>query len=354
MIPPGGTIGILGGGQLGRMLAIAAAQLGYRTHVFAPEAEQPAADVASVATRAQYDDAAALEAFAATVDVVTCEFENVPAHCLARLAVRVPVRPGARAFAVAQDRLAEKRFVTELGGRPAPHAAVDDAETLAAAIEALGTPAILKTRRLGYDGKGQVRVASPAEAGAALAALGGGDLVLEAEVAFLSEFSILVARGLDGSEAHYPPIANRHSGGILAESVAPAPQLAPALVEEATALVIRIADALDHVGVLACEFFETPAGAVFNELAPRVHNSGHWTIEGAETSQFEQHIRAIAGLPLGSAAMRAPSARMCNILGDAIEGAHRLLADPRAHLHLYGKRAAAPGRKMGHVTFLAA
>ncbi len=354
MIPPGGTIGILGGGQLGRMLALAAAQLGYRTHVYAPEAEQPAADVATLATRAGFEDEAALAAFADAVDVVTCEFENVPASSLALLAARVPVRPGARAFAIAQDRLAEKAFVTSLGGTPAPHAAVDDRATLEAALSALGTPAILKTRRLGYDGKGQVRIATPADAPGALAALGGTDLVLEALVPFTSEFSILVARGLDGSEAHYPPIANRHEGGILAESVAPALGIPTAHVEEATALVIRIADALDYVGVLACEFFETAHGALFNEMAPRVHNSGHWTIEGAETSQFEQHIRAIAGLPLGSPAMQAPMAIMRNILGASVRDAHAVLADPHAHLHLYGKREAAPGRKMGHVTFLRA
>lgn len=354
MIPPGGTIGILGGGQLGRMLAIAAAQLGYRAHVYAPEAEQPAADVAACATRAGYADAAALAAFAAAVDVVTCEFENVPADCLALLAARVPVRPGARAFAIAQDRLLEKRFVRDLGGQPAPHAAVDDAAGLESALARLGTPAILKTRRLGYDGKGQAIIRSRADAEEARAALGGSDLVLEALVPFESEFSILVARGVDGAEAHYPPIANRHAGGILAESLAPAPALPAAHVAEATALVIRIADALDYVGVLACEFFATAEGAIFNEMAPRVHNSGHWTIEGAETSQFEQHVRAIAGLPLGSPAMRAPAAVMRNILGDEAQGAHALLADPHAHLHLYGKREAAPGRKMGHVTFLRA
>ncbi|WP_448582865.1 5-(carboxyamino)imidazole ribonucleotide synthase [Thermaurantiacus sp.] len=354
MILPGSTIGILGGGQLGRMLAIAAAQLGYRAHVYAPEAEQPAADVAFAATSAGYEDKAALEAFAAQVDVVTCEFENVPAKCLALLAARVPVRPGPRAFAIAQDRLAEKQFVAGLGGKPAQHAAVDDAETLAAALARLGTPAILKTRRFGYDGKGQVRIERPAEAPAALAELGGAALVLEAQVPFASEFSILVARGMDGSEVHYPPIANRHESGILVESVAPAPRVPAAHVEEAVALVIRIADALDYVGVLACEFFATATGPVFNEMAPRVHNSGHWTIEGAETSQFEQHIRAIAGLPLGSPALRVPVVSMRNILGNEVAGAHAFLADPHARLHLYGKREAAPGRKMGHVTFLRA
>lgn len=354
MIPPGGTIGILGGGQLGRMLAIAAAQLGYRTHVFAPEAEQPAADVASRATRASYDDEGALRAFAAAVDVVTCEFENVPAACLALLEALVPVRPGARAFAVAQDRLVEKQFVQGLGGTPAPYAAVDDIASLERAIDRLGLPAVLKTRRFGYDGKGQVRLDERPRAATALADLGGANLVLEGLVPFTSEFSIIVGRGVDGAEAHYPAIANRHEEGILAESLAPASLLPAAHVEEATALVIRIANALDYVGILACEFFETDAGVIFNEMAPRVHNSGHWTIEGAETSQFEQHIRAIAGLPLGSPAMQTPVAIMRNILGDAVSGAHALLADPHAHLHLYGKREAAAGRKMGHVTILRA
>ncbi|WP_194743751.1 5-(carboxyamino)imidazole ribonucleotide synthase [Thermaurantiacus tibetensis] len=354
MIPPGRTIGILGGGQLGRMLAIAAAQMGYRTHIFAPDAEQPAAEVATEATTASYADEAALRRFAGAVDVVTCEFENVPAQALELLETLVPVRPGARAFAVAQDRLLEKRFVEGLGGTPARYAPVDDEASLAAALARLGVPAILKTRRLGYDGKGQERIDCPDDAERALTALGRRELVLEEVVPFRSEFSIILARGIDGGEAHYVPIANRHEGGILAESRAPAPDLSPALVAEATGLVVRVADALGYVGVLACEFFATDGGAVFNEMAPRVHNSGHWTIEGAETCQFEQHIRAIAGLPLGSPRMLASVAIMHNLLGDAASDAHRHLCDPHAHLHLYGKRAALPGRKMGHVTILPA
>ena len=351
-LPPGGCIGILGGGQLGRMMAMAAATLGFRCHIFAPETEAVAADVAARATRAGYDDEAALAAFARDVDVVTCEFENVPAEALAFLERIRPVRPGPRAFAVAQDRLEEKRFVEALGGQVAPYARVDDLADLEAGIERLGLPAILKTRRLGYDGKGQARIASPADAPAALAALGGRDLLLEGWVAFDREFSILLARGLDGSEAHYPPVENRHEGGILSESRAPAEGLAAADMAAATALAIRIADALDYVGVLACEFFAGASGPVFNEMAPRVHNSGHWTIEGAVTSQFEQHVRAIGGLPLGATDMPGRRVRMINILGDKVHEAQAFLVHPHAHLHLYGKREAAPGRKMGHVTFV--
>ncbi|MFN3369945.1 MAG: 5-(carboxyamino)imidazole ribonucleotide synthase [Sphingomonadaceae bacterium] len=351
LIPPGSTIGILGGGQLGRMLALAAAPLGYRVHVFAPEAELVAADVAAAVTRADYADRDALAGFAAAVDVVTCEFENVPAEALAFLGALRPVRPGHAAFDVAQDRLAEKRFVGGLGGRTAPWHAVDGLADLAAGLERLGVPAILKTRRFGYDGKGQARIDSPDEAPAALMALGGGDLILEGLVRFEAEFSILVARAPDGREAHYPACRNRHAGGILASTEVPA-CLDPAHVEAATDLVVRIADALGYVGLLACEFFACADGPVFNEMAPRVHNSGHWTIEGAETSQFEQHVRAICGLPLGSVGLMAPAVRMDNLLGDEAARWPEILAEPGAHLHLYGKSEAAPGRKMGHVTRL--
>ncbi|WP_448585173.1 5-(carboxyamino)imidazole ribonucleotide synthase [Thermaurantiacus sp.] len=349
-LPPRATIGILGGGQLGRMLAMAAASLGYRTHIFAPDPDPVAADVSAALTRADYTNRRALARFARSVDVVTFEFENVPAEAVLFLAARVPVRPGVRALEVAQDRLVEKRFVEGLGGTPAPYAPVETLEDLETALETLGTPAILKTRRLGYDGKGQVRIDNRAAAREAFAVLGGQGLLLEAFVPFRSEFSILLARGLDGSEALYPPIANRHEGGILALSLAPAPGLEPAHVAAATALAVRIADALAYVGVLACEFFALADGPRFNEMAPRVHNSGHWTIEGAETSQFAQHIRAVAGLPLGSPALTGARARMRNILGAEVHRAHALLADPTARLHLYGKAEAAPGRKMGHVT----
>ncbi|TPE62137.1 5-(carboxyamino)imidazole ribonucleotide synthase [Sandaracinobacter neustonicus] len=350
-ILPGATIGILGGGQLGRMLALAAAPLGYKVHVFAPEGEAVALDVAAGATRAEYTDEAALAAFAAACDVITYEFENVPSASVAFLEGLKPVRPGHRALDVAQDRLSEKQFVTELGGRPAPFRAVETLAELEAALAELGAPAILKTRRFGYDGKGQVRIGSVGEAAEAFAALGSKGLILEGFVRFSAEFSILVARCPRGREVHYPACLNVHEDGILALTSVPA-GIDPAHVDAATALVVRIADALDYVGVLACEFFATPDGPVFNEMAPRVHNSGHWSIEGAETSQFEQHVRAICGLPLGPVGLKAPLVEMRNLLGDTSAEWPRILADPTAHLHLYGKADAAPGRKMGHVTRL--
>jgi 5-(carboxyamino)imidazole ribonucleotide synthase len=353
-IPPGSTIGILGGGQLGRMLALAAAPLGYRCHIFAPEAELVAADVAAAVTRADYGDRAALAAFAAQVDVITYEFENVPSDAVAFLEGLRPVRPGHRPLDVAQDRAIEKRFVAALGGQTAPWHPVDSLADLEGALVALGTPAILKTRRLGYDGKGQARIHHAADAAEALAGLGGRDLILEGLVPFDAEFSIIVARCPEGREVHYPACLNHHEGGILAESRVPATGLDPRHVADATDLVVRIADALDYVGVLTCEFFATAAGPVFNEMAPRVHNSGHWTIEGAGTSQFEQHVRAVCGLPLGPVQLRAASVEMRNLLGDDAARWPELLADPAAHLHLYGKSAAEPGRKMGHVTWLRA
>ena len=352
MIPPGSTIGILGGGQLGRMLAVAAAQLGYRSHIYAPEASGPATEVAAAWTQAGYDDLAALDAFAASVAVVTYEFENVPVAAVTRLAARVPVRPGVRSLEISQDRLAEKTFVTDLGGTPAPFRAVDSRIDLDRALAAIGPAAILKTRRMGYDGKGQARLASAVDADAAWARLGGAACVLEGFVAFDAEFSVILARSLDGAAVVYQLPENRHEGGILARSEVPAGRLVAGCAEAAVALTRQIADALDHVGILACEFFATSDGPVFNEMAPRVHNSGHWTIEGAAVSQFENHIRAICGLPLGSTDLTAPSVAMENLLGDAVARWPELLADPKARLHLYGKREVEPGRKMGHVTWL--
>ena len=349
---PGSTIGILGGGQLGRMLALAAAPLGYRVHVYAPKGEAVAADVSAFSTRADYSDEAALSAFAAQCDVITYEFENVPSSAVAFLERLRPVRPGHEALDVAQDRLSEKQFVADLGGRTAPFRAVESVAELTDALHELGMPAILKTRRFGYDGKGQARISSLDEAATAFAELGGRGLILEGFVRFDAEFSILVARGPDGREAHYPACHNRHDDGILAETRIPARGLNPQHVEEATALVVRVADALGYVGVLACEFFACKDGPVFNEMAPRVHNSGHWSIEGAETSQFEQHVRAVCGLPLGPVGLTAPDVVMRNLLGSDIDGWQAILADPTAHLHLYGKREAVPGRKMGHVTHL--
>ena len=352
MIPPGSTIGILGGGQLGRMLALAAANMGYRVHIFAPEAELPAGDVAAEVTRADYADTAALDAFAAAVDVATFEFENIGVAAVRRVGAHVAIRPGAAALEVAQDRLAEKRFVAALGGVPAPYRAVDSLAELTAALDAVGTPARLKTRRMGYDGKGQARIAAHADAPAAWAALGGAPAVIEAEVAFETEFSVLLARGSDGETCVYDVPANRHVGGILDCSDVPAGGAVAAQVPAAVALAHAVASRLDYVGLLTLEFFAGRDGPVFNEMAPRVHNSGHWTIEGARVSQFENHIRAVCGLPLGSTALTAPAVRMTNLLGEAVHDWAAILADPRAHLHLYGKSEVKPGRKMGHVTWL--
>ncbi len=351
-ILPGATIGILGGGQLGRMLALAAVPMGYRVHVFAPEGEAVASEVAAAETRAGYSDEAALARFAADCDVITYEFENVPSATVAFLEALKPVRPGHAALDVAQDRLSEKQFVEALGGRTAPYCTVETLAELEAGLAELGAPAILKTRRFGYDGKGQARIGSTAEAAEAFASVGGKGLILEGFVRFDAEFSILVARCPRGREVHYPACLNVHEDGILSRTTIPAEGIDPGHLDAATALVVRIADALDYVGVLACEFFATENGPVFNEMAPRVHNSGHWTIEGAETSQFEQHVRAICGLPLGPVGLTAPLVEMRNLLGDSSAEWGRILADPTAHLHLYGKRDAVPGRKMGHVTRL--
>ena len=346
-LPPGSTIGILGGGQLGRMLATAAAQLGYHTHVLAPDRESVAAQTASSLTRADYHNRIVLADFAAACDVVTYEFENVALGPVEWLAARVPVHPAPAALRVAQERVAEKRFVEGVGGRPARWAAVDSRATLEEALAVVGTPAVLKTARFGYDGKGQVRLDRAADADAAWAAI-GGPAVLEAFVAFDHEFSILIARGADGATAHYPPPHNVHRDAILRASTVPAPPAILAQAEEATALAGRIAATLDYVGVLACEFFVGADGPVFNEMAPRVHNSGHWTIEGAECSQFENHVRAICGLPLGSTAPTGRAITMTNLIGDDEGG--WALTTPGAHLHLYGKGQARAGRKMGHVT----
>jgi 5-(carboxyamino)imidazole ribonucleotide synthase len=352
MIEPGATIGILGGGQLGRMLALAAASMGYRVHVLAPEAELPAGDVAAVVTRADYDDWAALDRFAAAVDVVTFEFENIDPAAVRYLAARKPAAPGANCLEVAQDRLAEKQFVAGLGGRPAAFSAVDSRADLDVAIADIGLPAVLKTRRFGYDGKGQVRLHQATDADAAWTAIGGQPAILEAFIDFSHEFSVVLARGGDGEIVSWPVPHNVHVNGILDTSHVPAPPEIAALADEATALARRVADALAYVGVLTLEFFATADGPRFNEMAPRVHNSGHWTIEGARTSQFENHIRAICGVPLGSTEMTAPDVLMKNLLGDDVHDWPKLLADRRARLHLYGKSAVKPGRKMGHVTWL--
>jgi 5-(carboxyamino)imidazole ribonucleotide synthase len=349
---PGATIGILGGGQLGRMIAVAAAQLGYRTHIYAPESSGPAADVSPLWTRGDYADSQALARFAGAVDLITFEFENVPQETVALLAGLGHVRPNARALGIAQDRLSEKRFVTDLGGRTAPFAPVEGLADLERAIGQIGTPAILKTSRMGYDGKGQVRIMPGDDAAAAWAAMDGAPCILEGFVAFDAEFSVVLARGEDGAMRFWDSPANVHEHGILATSTVPAGGIVAAQEAEARAMAARVADALDYVGVLALEFFAGADGPVFNEMAPRVHNSGHWTIEGALTSQFENHVRAICGLPLGDTALAARRVEMRNLIGADAADWRAILSDPANHLHLYGKHEARPGRKMGHVTRL--
>lgn len=348
MLNPGSTIGILGGGQLGRMMAIAALQLGYRVIGYAPEGDNVAADACSDFITAEWDDAAALARFADACDVVTWEFENVPVSTVAALPEGLVACP-AKALEVAQDRLNEKAFAADLGGTPAPYAAVTSAESLAAAIASVGTPGILKTARDGYDGKGQWRVQSTLEAGAL--AFPGVTCIYEGFVTYETEFSVILVRGADGTIKFWDSTANFHEGGMLALSVLPAGALVEAQVGKARELAARVADALGYVGVLTLEFFATRDGPVFNEMAPRVHNSGHWTIEGAATSQFENHIRAICGLPLGGTKTRFASIEMRNIVGEDALKAHAMLAEPgEPHLHLYGKAEAREGRKMGHVT----
>ena len=345
MIPPGETIGILGGGQLGRMIAMAAAQLGYRAHVYAPEPESIAAEVCGGFTCAAWDDTEALARFADDCAVITYEFENVPVAPLAPLEAKLLAHP--RALETAQDRVNEKQFVEALGGRPAPWAAVDSQADLDAAIARIGTPGILKTRRDGYDGKGQWRIMSPADAeGLALPAAA---LVYEGFIDFRAEFSVLMCRGADGDIRFWDTPENVHKGGILDTSTVPGSALVQSEVAEARALAAKVAEALDYVGVLTLEFFATENGPVFNEMAPRVHNSGHWTIEGAITSQFENHVRAICGLPLGDTSLAAKGVVMNNLIGDEVHDWAQILSDPANHLHLYGKAAARPGRKMGHV-----
>lgn len=352
MIAPGSTIGIVGGGQLGRMLAMAAAQLGYKIHIYAPDEAPPAAEVSALFTRGAYDDEAALARFGASVDVATYEFENIAAGPLKALAERVPLYPPRAALEVAQDRLSEKEFVAGLGGRPAPFAAVSSREELDRALAEIGTPAILKTRRFGYDGKGQARIMTPADADAAWEAVKGAPCVLEGFVRFEAEFSILLCRAPSGDIVIWDAPENVHESGILDRSTVPAsPALRPAIAE-AEALARKVADALDYVGLLTLEFFAAADGAVFNEMAPRVHNSGHWTIEGALTSQFENHIRAVCGLPLGAPDLVVPRVEMQNLIGDDVHDWAQILSDRTVHLHLYGKGATRPGRKMGHVTRL--
>jgi 5-(carboxyamino)imidazole ribonucleotide synthase len=351
-LAPGATIGILGGGQLGRMTALAAARLGYRCHIFAPDADGPAAQVTNLATIAPYHDRAALAGFARATDVVTIEFENLPLEPLVELARTKPMRPAPDVLAVCQDRLKEKAFLGAIGVPVAPHWVVQGAQDLARALGEHGGRAVLKTTRFGYDGKGQSSLVPGADVEAAWARLGADTAVLEAWVDFEREISVITARAADGAFATYPPVENRHREHILAQTIAPAP-IAPVLAAEARALAERIAAALDVVGLLAVEMFVTRDGALLvNELAPRPHNSGHWTIDACAISQFEQLVRAVCGLPLGDPQPFA-GAVMDNLLGTAIESWPELLAEPGARVHLYGKREVRAGRKLGHVTRLA-
>jgi 5-(carboxyamino)imidazole ribonucleotide synthase len=351
IVPPGGTIGIVGGGQLGRMTALAAAALGYRCHVFCPDADSPTEQVAARATVAPYDDTEALTAFARAVDVITYEFENLPTEAFAAMGALTPVRPHWRCLETTQHRGTEKDFVNAQGIATAPYRVVRDAAELATALAEIGAPAVLKTTRMGYDGKGQVMIAPGMDSDLAWLEMGGGEGILEGFVEFEREVSAIVARGLDGATAAFDVVENRHENHILAVTTAPAP-IPAALAREAQAIAVKLAEALDLVGLLAVEMFvTTDRRLLVNELAARPHNSGHWTIDACHASQFEQFVRAVCGLPLGDPT-RHSDAEMTNLLGDAIERWPEILAEPNAHLHLYGKAEARPGRKMGHVTRL--
>jgi 5-(carboxyamino)imidazole ribonucleotide synthase len=349
VLDPGATIGILGGGQLGRMLAQAAARLGFKCHVFAPNPESPAFDVVHRVICADYADTQALDRFASDVDLVTYEFENVPAETAAFLAARVPVRPEPKVLAITQDRLAEKNFVSGLGIATAAFAAADGPADLTAALKAIGLPAVLKTRRFGYDGKGQAMIGEPKSAETAWRAVGAQPAILEAFVPFACEVSVVAARTRDGAVECFDVTENEHQNHILKMSRVPARVSAHA-ASEALGIAEKIADEFDYVGVLAVEMFVLGDGPVLvNEIAPRVHNSGHWTLDGASVSQFEQHIRAVAGWPLGKPVRRG-RIEMINLIGDEVKDFRQWLQVPGAAVHLYGKSAIRPGRKMGHVT----
>jgi 5-(carboxyamino)imidazole ribonucleotide synthase len=348
IVEPGAPIGIIGGGQLGKMLAVAAAQLGYKCHVFEPGEAPCAAAVSAEFTRAAYSDLDALRRFADSVDVATYEFENVPAASLEVIASKL--RPGVASLKIGQDRALEKEFIEGTGARIGPWLRVDSETDVLVAEQQLGTPLVLKTRRLGYDGKGQAWADSPGSVVEAWESIGRQPAVAEARIAFDCEFSVVLARSADGATVTWDLPLNDHDNGILRRSTVPAGETVDPHRDEAVRVATRIADALGHIGVLIVEFFATRDGPIVNEIAPRVHNSGHWTIEGAVTSQFEQHIRAICGLPFGSTRLVGSSAVMENLLGDEIATWAELVADPDAHVHIYGKGQPRPGRKMGHVT----
>jgi len=344
------TVGILGGGQLGRMLALAGLNLDWRFRVLDPSRSPPAAAAADHVC-GEFEDFAALADFVAGLDVITYEFENVPVSAANWLAERVPVYPPPRALAAAQDRVSEKSFFRDLDVPTPPFQPVDSRADFDAGLSAIGRPCVLKTRRFGYDGKGQAVITDDSSADAAWKRLGGRPLILEQYVPFDREVSLLAIRGRDGAVASYPLIENHHRDGVLRRSLAPAPHLPPPLQRLAEAHARRALEALDYVGVLAIEFFQVDGMLLVNEMAPRVHNSGHWTIESAATSQFENHLRAIAGLPLGETRALAPCA-MFNLIG-SMPSAADVLAVPGARLHNYGKPPR-PNRKLGHVTVTAA
>jgi len=350
-LPPGSVIGILGGGQLGRMTALAAARLGYRCHIFTPEPGGPAAQVASAETNAPYDDLATLDAFADVIDVATYEFENIPIDSIHHLLKRVPVRPGPKALAAAQDRVVEKAFLKSVGVPTAPHAEIGSIAGLERAAVEIGLPAVLKTARLGYDGKGQVLVTAGSDLGAAYRDMGAARGILEAWIDFELEISVIAARASDGALSTFDAAENQHRNHILAESRVPA-RISPDIAAAARGIAERIAVALDLVGLVAVELFVTRDGAlIVNEIAPRPHNSGHWSMDASETCQFEQFTRAICGLPLGPTGRHA-DVTMTNLIGAEVDSWPDILKEPRARLHLYGKDAARPGRKMGHVNRL--
>ena len=348
-LPPGSTLGILGGGQLGRMLAQAAARLGFDVAVLERDADSPAGRVAAHTIVGPYTDDASLRALAAVASVVTYEFETVPAASVLALgAMGVEVAPGPEALAVAQDRVAEKQFLNANGAPTVAFQAAATPEEAVAAAQAMGAPVLMKTRREGYDGKGQRWVEHAADAARIFAELGSVPVILEAPADFVRELSIIAARGRDGATAVYPLAENHHEGGILRRSLAPA-LVSPALADQAERIAARILGGLGYVGVVGIELFELADGRLLvNEIAPRVHNTGHWTQDGCEVDQFEQHIRAVAGWPLGPT---TPHARveMLNLLGDEIDAWERLSHEPDTRIHLYGKRDAKPGRKMGHL-----
>ena len=357
-LAPGATIGILGGGQLGRMLALAAAQMGYRTHIFCPEADNPASHVATEATFADYTDEKALAAFAAKVDVVTYEFENVPAATAAFLEKHKLVRPSWRALEIAQDRTKEKTFFADIGVGTPPWRGINTEAELRNAIADIGMPAVLKTARLGYDGKGQAKILSADDIATAWKAIGGDKAkpysdggafaVLEGFVNFRCEISVIVARGIDGIVQAFDPAENIHTNHILDTSTVPA-RVPPSTLFSAVAAAGLAATKLDLVGLLAVEFFVTKEGGVLaNEMAPRPHNSGHWTMDACATDQFQQMVRAVCGLPLVEPT-RFADATMKNLIGDDVNTIGQYLTNPHAHVHLYGKHEARPGRKMGHV-----